>query len=220
MGDRSSLDGRGTFTDGAPAVMHEALELLVKRQTIRRFRSESVPPDAIERLIDSAARAPSAHNCQPWRFCLVREASGKVSLADAMGRRLHTDRERDGADALEIDADVRRSRDRIVEAPLVIVVCLTMAEMDRYPDPERARAEHRMAVQSTAMAGQNLLLAAEAQGLGACWMCAPLFCPDEVCSKLALPHGWEPQGLVLVGYPAQQGRNRPRKPREEIVVLR
>lgn len=220
MDDKLSADGRAAFTAGAPAVMQDALDLLTRRQTIRRFRAESVPAETVERLIDAAARAPSAHNRQPWRFCLVCDAVGKASLADAMGGRLHADRERDGADAVEIDADVRRSRDRIVEAPLVIVVCLTMAEMDSYPDSERARAEHRMAVQSTAMAGQNLLLAAEALGLGACWMCAPLFCPDQVHSNLALPQDWEPQGLVLVGYPAQLGRNRPRKPGKEIVVFR
>lgn len=204
---------------GAGAGPH-ALDVLMRRQTIRRFRPEHVPPDAVLRLVDAAAQAPSAHNRQPWRFCLVQQQAGKAALADTMGRRLRADREHDGTDAATIEADVQRSRARIVEAPLVVVVCLTMAEMDRYPDPKRTQAEHRMAVQSTAMAGQNLLLAAEAQGLGACWMCAPLFCPDEVRSALALPHDWEPQGLVLVGHPAQPGRNRPRKPREEIVVLR
>ncbi len=200
--------------------MPDALDLLMRRQTIRRFRAESVPAAVVERLIDAASRAPSAHNRQPWRFCVLRDAAARGSLADAMGRRLRADRQRDGDDAAAIEADVERSRSRIVEAALVVVVCMTLAEMDRWPDAKRTQAEHWMAVQSTAMAGQNLLLAAQAQGLGACWMCAPLFCPAEVRSALALPGDWEPQGLVLLGYPAQPGRNRPRKPRNEIVVFR
>src|ERR1700704_3659263 len=59
--------------------------------------------------------------------------------------------------------------------------------MAPYPDPRRAQAEYLMAVQSVAMAVQNLLLAAHAEGLGACWMCAPLFCGEAVRAALALP---------------------------------
>ncbi|MEZ4580208.1 MAG: nitroreductase family protein [Caldilineaceae bacterium] len=43
---------------------------------------------------------------------------------------------------------------------------------------------------------QNLLLAAHAHGLGACWMCAPLFVPDLVRTVLDLPPAWEPQALI------------------------
>lgn len=70
------------------------------------------------------------------------------------------------------------------------------------------------------MAGENLLLAAEAEGLGSCWMCAPLFCPEEVCEALTLPPQWMPQGLVLLGRPAEAGRMRQRKPLAEIMTLR
>ncbi len=198
----------------------QALETLATRQTIRRFRPGRVSARTAERLIDAAAAAPSAHNRQPWRFCLVWDDEHKRALADRMGARLRADRERDGDDADAIGADVARSRVRIVEAPLVVVVCLTMAEMDRYPDARRARTEHHLAVQSAAMAGQNLLLAAHALGLGACWMCAPLFCPAEVRAALELPADWEPQALVLVGPPAEPGRNKPRKPQDRIVIHR
>lgn len=197
-----------------------ALETLATRQTIRRFRPERVSARLAERLVDAAAAAPSAHNRQPWRFCLVWDDAHKRALADRLGARLRADRERDADDADAIGADVARSRARIVEAPLVIVVSMTMAEMDRYPDAPRARREHHLAVQSAAMAGQNLLLAAHALGLGACWMCAPLFCPAEVRAALDLPADWEPQGLVLVGHPAEPGRNKPRKPRDRIVIHR
>ena len=89
--------------------------------------------------------------------------------------------------------------------------------MDRYPDSARADAERLMAIQSTAMAVQNLLLAATAEGLGACWMCAPLFCPDTVRAALALPDGWEPQALVTLGHAASAGKKATRRPRGEFV---
>ncbi len=61
-----------------------------------------------------------------------------------------------------------------------------------------------MAAQSTAMAGQNILLAAHALGLGACWLCAPIFCPQTVRRTLDLPDDWQPQGLITAGYPAEK----------------
>ena len=75
-----------------------------------------------------------------------------------------------------------------------------------------------MAVQSTAMAVQNLLLAAEQEGLGACVMCAPLFCPDVVVDALGLPPAWQPQMLVTLGQRANASKSRPRLPLESIVA--
>jgi nitroreductase len=72
-----------------------------------------------------------------------------------------------------------------------------------------------MAVQSTAMAGQNLLLAAAAEGLAACWMCAPLFCEADVKRTLSLPADWQVQGLVTLGYP-DPSRPLPTKPRKAL----
>jgi coenzyme F420-0:L-glutamate ligase / coenzyme F420-1:gamma-L-glutamate ligase len=95
-------------------------------------------------------RTRSAHNRQPWRFVVVRDADIKLRLADAMGVRLKNDRTRDGDDPAAIQRDVARSHLRISEAPVLLAVCLTMEDMDRYPDERRNRAEFLMAVQSTA----------------------------------------------------------------------
>jgi F420 biosynthesis protein FbiB-like protein len=133
-----------------------------------------------------------------------------------MGDRLRRDRAHDGDDAEEIERDAARSHARITEAPLVIVVCLDTCDMDRYPDERRRTAEYLMAVQSTAMAVQNLLLAAEGEGFGACVMCAPLFCGDTVAAALGLPSGWKPQTLVTVGAAAGRGKERPRLPMAQI----
>jgi nitroreductase len=81
-------------------------------------------------------------------------------------------------------------------------------------------AERMMAVQSTALAGGHLLLAAQAEGLGACWVCAPLFVPDLVRRELDLPPAWEAQGVLIMGYPAEPGRDRSRRPVDEVTIWR
>ena len=135
-----------------------------------------------------------------------------------MGERLRADRAADGDEMSEIDADVSRSYSRITGAPLVIVVCTDARVTDHYPDRRRNEAEYLMAVQSTAMAVQNLLLAAQSEGLGACVMCAPLFCPDTVADALYLPREWKAQMLVTIGEAARRGSERPRLAPEEIAI--
>jgi nitroreductase len=102
---------------------------------------------------------------------------------------------------------------------VLIALCLSMVDMDVYPDERRAHNEYLMAVQSVAMAGQNLLLAAHEAGLGACWMCAPLFVPDVVRDMLELPDDWQPQALLTLGYPAES-KAKTRHPLEMSVVWR
>jgi F420 biosynthesis protein FbiB-like protein len=189
-----------------------------ERRSIRRFRPEPVARTMVERLLAAATRAPSAHNSQPWRFAILDDEASKQRLAKAMGERLRVDRTADGDEMSVIDADVTRSYARITGAPLVIVVCADARVMDHYPDRRRSEAEYLMAVQSTAMAVQNLLLAAQSEGLGASVMCAPLFCPDTVADALDVPREWKAQMLVMIGAAASTGTERPRLAPDKVAV--
>ena len=187
------------------------------RRSIRRYQPDPVPQALITQMLEAAVYAPSAHNRQPWRFYILTDAARKESLAAAMGAKLRRDLEADGAPEALIAADTGRSYARITGAAALIVVCLSMIDMDTYPDERRQQNEFLMAAQSTAMAGQNLLLAAHALGLGACWMCAPLFAPDVVRAALALPDDWQPQGMVTLGYSAES-KTKTRHPLEKSVL--
>jgi coenzyme F420-0:L-glutamate ligase / coenzyme F420-1:gamma-L-glutamate ligase len=112
---------------------------------------------------------------------------------------------------------LKRSRRRIETAPVAVILCADFAAGDFYPDPDRTAADNLMLVQDATLAGGTLLLAAHAEGLGACWMCAPLFAPATVRHTLSLPETWEPLALILLGYPAEEPQNRPRLPLGEVV---
>ena len=182
----------------------EFVKLAHGRRAIRRYTDQPVPPELLNQLLETATWAPSAHNRQPWRFAVLEAPASKEKLARAMGQHLRADRTADGDPPEAIERDVARSFARITGAPVLIVVCLTLADMDRYPDGRRRQAERTMAVQSVAMAAQTLWLAAHAAGLGACWLCAPLFVPELVVETLHLPPDWEPQGLLTLGWPAEE----------------
>lgn len=195
-------------------------ELALTRRSIRRYLDREVDPALVARLIEIAGRAPSAHNRQPWRWAVVTTREAKIHLAASMGAAFRRDLLRDGLPTEKVDEMVARSRERIGGGPVVLVPCLTMEEMDVYPDAERQQCEWLMAAQSVALAAGTLMLAAHAVGLGSCWICAPIFCPDVVRQALDLPGTWEPQGLITLGYPADNGRDRERKPVEAVTLWR
>lgn len=202
-----------------PTTHSPVLQAIHERRSLRRYDDTPVPRPLIERVLEAGTWAPSAHNRQPWRFAVLQPFAEKERLALAMGARLRHDLEQDNVPEAVIAKDVNRSYDRLTSAPVLVVLCLSMVDMDVYSDAQRNHNEYIMAVQSTAMAGQNILLAAHDNGLGACWMCAPLFCPDVVTETLQLPDDWQPQGIIALGYPAQ-ARTKSREPLETRIIWR
>jgi F420 biosynthesis protein FbiB-like protein len=144
--------------------------------------------------------APSAHNRQPWRFVVITSQSVKETLANKMAADFERDLAHDGIPLEKINIQIKRSKERIVSAPVAILLCLDMSEMDSYPDRKRIEAERTMAIQSVAAAGMQLLLAAHAEGLGGVWACWPLFASETIQMTLALPESWEPQAMFFIGY--------------------
>ena len=195
-------------------------ELAASRQSIRQFKDEPVAKELVERILKTACQAPSAHNRQPWRFVVMQRGGDRERLAQAMSLRFRRDLERDELPSEKIERLVRRGYERLTEPPLAILLFRTMEDMDRYPDERRRRAEETMATQSVALAGGQLLLAAHAEGLGACWVCAPLFVPEIVRGELDLPQEWQAEGVIILGWPAESGRDRSRKPLEEVAEWR
>jgi len=186
------------------------------RRSVRRFQERAVPQEMLERIIETTTWAASAHNRQPWRFVALQSQDSKRRLAEAMAADFKRDLLADGRSEEEAEAMVSRSRDRLIASPVAVLLCLDFSDMDEYPDETRHQAEHQMAVQSVALAGGNLLLAAHAEGLGAVWTCSPLFAPETVRRTLDLPAHWEPQGLILLGYPDESPEPRPRSPLSEV----
>ncbi|MCB0077591.1 MAG: nitroreductase family protein [Anaerolineales bacterium] len=203
-----------------PPAASQLHAFLSSRRSIRRYLEAPLSGDLVAALIEVAQRAPSAHHRQPWRWVVLADPVRRQRLAAAMGEAWAVDLRADGVDDEEIARLLRRSAQRLTAPPCAVLPCLTMENMDRYPDPTRQLREWQMAVQSVALATQTLMLAAHAVGLGSCWICAPIFCPDVVRATLDLPEAWEPQGLVTLGWPADNGRDRPRQPVAQTVIWR
>jgi len=189
--------------------MTDLLEAIKGRRSIRKYLSQPVPSELVEKVLVAAGWAPSAHNSQPWRFIILDNSLVKRDLADAMANAWAADLKKDGKN---VEANMYKERiERFANAPVLILACSTMEGLRKFPDRERQRCERDLAIQSLGAAVQNLLLTAHASGLGVCWYCAPGFCKETVRKVLKIPDSVEPQAFVILGYPAETPSVPPKK---------
>ncbi len=197
-------------------------ELIEQRRSIRAFLPEPIDRAALDSLVEAACLAPAPHHSRPWRFVVIDTDEGRAALADGMGARWRDDLAADGVPEDRIAELVGASHAKLTSAPALVLACLTLDGLDRYPDEARRRAEWGMALLSLGAAVENLMLGATASGLASCWVAAPIFCPEATRDALGLDAAWLPHALVLVGRPdpSYRGRERPPVPLESLRARR
>jgi nitroreductase len=204
----------------------DAFTLMRTRRSVRRFRADVPPRAVIEQLLGAAITAPSASNKQPWRFFVVTRRDLIARMADevrAATLRIARHIEPASQDAFRAYGDYFT---RFEAAPVVIAALhrpLTLLSNLAQPDmpaDDRARIvamERDSGLMGTAMALENLLLAAHALGLGASGMTGPLVAVDRLRALLDVPDSWEIAALVPLGYPDEEPPATQRKPVENVV---
>jgi coenzyme F420-0:L-glutamate ligase/coenzyme F420-1:gamma-L-glutamate ligase len=187
-------------------------EAVAGRRSIRRFSPRPVPAELVEELVHYACLAPSPHASRPWCFVMISRNDTRRKLADAMGSRWRQDLRADGLDDDSVARLLRRSRRRILEAPVLLLACLLPSRLRSRPDQRRQSMEETMGSQSLGAALQNLMLVAYGRGLATCWFSAPLFCPDAVRLALDIPSNCSPQAFIALGYPHPEASPTSRPP--------
>ncbi len=169
---------------------------LRSRRTIRRFRNQPVPAETLERILQTALLAPSAHNLQPWRLLEIGSEAARRQLTDTLTATMRADMQSQSAPEEAVQARIRRTQRRIATAPVILLYC-------RDTEARRANDVHEthMGIQSVANIMLYTLLAAHAEGLGGNWICWPLYAARPLQQALTLPLSWLPEGMLFLGYP-------------------
>ena len=174
------------------------LDLFRWRRDVRRFRSDPVPADLIDELLETACLAPSVGLSQPWRFVTVenpvRRAAVRASFETCNARALA------GQEPDRAALYARLKLAGLDEAPCQLAV---FAE----PDPAQGHGLGRATVPETTaysavMAAHTLWLAARAVGLGLGWV--SILDPAAVRSALDVPSEWTLVGYFCLGYPKNE----------------
>ncbi len=173
------------------------LDLVKKRRSIRRYRSDEVPRELIERCLEAVRYAPTACNTQSWRF-IVAEGPLKEELV--------------GESLRGIVVPNRFA----AEAPVIVVIA---ADLDfiahRLGGAVKGIDYHLI---DAGIAGEHFALQAAELGLGTCWI--GWFDQKAVKRVLSMPSGWSVCAMLTVGYPAESPGEKKRKTIEEISEFR
>jgi len=124
----------------------EFTDIIFSRKSIRSFSKEEIPSDILEKILEAGRLTPSAQNKQCWRFVVVREEEIRRKLALKSGL-------------------IGKVNFFIKDAPAIIVACA---------DPSRSVHLNKQDyyLVDTAIAFQQMMLAAWSFGIGTCWLAA------------------------------------------------
>ncbi|MFL4495609.1 nicotinate-nucleotide--dimethylbenzimidazole phosphoribosyltransferase [Streptomyces sp. VTCC 41912] len=180
------------YDDSERAAVHRVIR---ERRDIRNgFRSDPIPNEVLLRVLEAAHTAPSVGHSQPWDFVVIRSDDTRAKMhelamrqRDAYAKSLPKARAKQFRE-LKIEA--------ILETPVNIVVTADPTRGGRHTLGRHTQPQ--MAPYSSALAVENLWLAARAEGLGVGWV--SFFDEREMVRELGLPEHLEVVAYLCVGY--------------------
>src|SRR5256884_6470144 len=180
----------------------DAVELLLTRYSALKLGEPAPSAQAVQAMLESAARAPDHGRLQPWRLILIegeaRLGFGEV-LAEALSRR----------NPLANEQALAREREKALRAPLIIVVATRCDRSAKIPVVEQ--------IVSAGCAAHGLMLAAFAQELGAKWRTGEAAYDEMVKGALGIGSDDLIIGFIYVGTDAGGVSSRPRPVVQEFV---
>ncbi len=190
MSDDEHGRRRGEDLDGRPF-----FDVVLSQRACRQFADRPVDERLVERCLEAAVHAPSAENRQPWTFVVVREAATRAAIAELTrrawrgGGRQHSEGRLAPALLADVDAGAETGMAR---APVVVVVC---GDTELGLEPTLPSSVYP--------AAQNLLLAANALGLGSAMTTLTTVFADDLRRLLGLPDSVRPMAVLPLGWPAR-----------------
>lgn len=168
--------------DPAEVVMQNILN----RKSVRSYNGDTIPAAVMENLLKAAMAAPSGMDIRPWQFVVLTDKSQYETIFEGNG-----------------------NMKKFMESGAIVVVCadttVTRAPREN-PDGPAVTMPNPMWRDDIGAVTENLLLAVEAYGLGACWTaCYPF--PNTMApvrKSLGLPDNVVPYAVVPIGYPSTE----------------
>jgi nitroreductase len=151
----------------------ELFDAILTRRSIRKYTSQKIEPDLVDKIIKAGMYAPSAVNKQPWHFIVFED---RKTMQEIM--------------------NVHQSSAMLAEAQTAILVCYD----------EHMQHDEGYGAVDCSNATQNMLLAAHALGLGACWVgiYPRLKRMEALHSIFGLPQHVKAFAVIALGYPAEK----------------
>ncbi len=158
---------------------------LDNRRTIRNYTQEPISDELLNKLFEQAFRSSNTGNMQTYSVVVIRNAERKQALAPAhFGQKM------------------------ITEAPIVLTFCADYNRFSAWCEQRKAEPGYDnvqsfvCAMIDATIAAQTFAVAAEAAGLGICYLGTTTYNADKIVNALELPRLVMPIITLTVGYPA------------------
>ena len=180
--------------------MNPTLETILKHRSIRKYQEKKIPQDVLERVLEAGTRASNTGNMQVYSVVVTQSAEMKAKLSP-----LHF------------------NQPMIKQAPVVLTVAADVARFQHWCEingVERSYDNFLWFVCGcidSMLFAQNIAVAAEAEGLGLCFLGTTLYMAREIAQVLEMPKGVIPITTITMGYPAEEPALSDRLPLKAVV---
>jgi nitroreductase len=171
------------------------LELIISRQSDRKYSDKTVEKEKLDRIIEAGRMAPSACNAQPWKFIVVTEPMLISKIAEAASAKLI------GMNTF------------VAQAPVQLIVVREKPNMSSKVGSTIKNKDYSLI--DIGIASENICLQAKAEGIGSCiigW-----FDEKMLRKLLAIPRSKRVELIITIGYSLSDHREKKRKPPEETI---
>lgn len=186
-------------------------EAISARRSIRRFKDTPLADEVVEKILQSGTLAPSGKNRQPWRFYVVSGGPKKAEMVSILRAAL----QRMAAEGHNMRWP-EHSVDIIERAPVTVFVCNPEGQRPWFAHANDQAIMQVVDTQSVGASIQNMLLAAQAEGVGSLWICDVFIAYDVLCDWLG--EKGELIAAISFGYADEAPAARPRKPLSDVTV--
>ena len=193
------------------------LELVKKRRSIRKFKTEPIPDEYVDRIIEAARWSPSGANSQPWEFIVVKKQELRDRIIELISETTNLNHKMELA--REPEQRFVWSPAGYARAPVLIILCGDPRTQDAYPLNTTLQRGVSVFTSSLASAFLYMHLAATALGLGSQWVSsiANPYVQSLTKDLLGVPKELEFYDMMAVGYPDAEPKPRPVRAKEEMV---
>lgn len=176
------------------------MESMKNRRTIRKYKTDNIPANLLNELLNEASRAATMGNMQLYSVVVTRSAEMKAKLAPS-----------------------HFNQPMVTSAPVVLTFCADFNRFNKWCEQRNATPGYSNllsflnATIDTLLFTQSFCTLAEDHGLGTCYLGTTIYNPQQIIEVLNLPQQVIPIAAITVGYPDEQPKQVDRLPLAAIV---
>jgi len=176
------------------------INTIFQHRSIRKYKSDPVPDELLDRILEAGSRASTTGNMQVYSMIVTRDEAIRKQLWESHFK-----------------------QDMVLQAPVHITFCADFNRFNKWCRLRKAEPGYDnylsffTASIDALLASQNVVLEAESRGLGICYLGTATYMADRITEILELPQGVVPVAAIVLGYPDEDPQVTGRLPMRAIV---